>query len=93
MIEIISNSANEVTFGELKSGDVFVQGGVAYIKVEPNHLVNLLTEHLEYDTLDSIEELPCLPNNAIMLRSGVNMFFDETDTIIPVKKATLTLDY
>ena len=93
MIDVINNNTNDVTFNDLKIGDVFVQGGVAYIKVEPNYSVDYLVEYLYEDTLDNIEELRRLPDNAIRLVSGLSVFFDETEVVTPVKKSTLTLDY
>ena len=92
-MEIINNGADGMTFDELKSGDVFIKDKVAYIKVEPNYSVDYLVEYLYEDTLDNIEELPRVPDNAIMLGSGVSRYFGEEETVVPVKKATLTLDY
>ena len=93
MINVINNTTNPIPFERVAVGDVFSKDGTAYIKT-----CNIFTElelesHLECDVLDSVCELGHEGYNAVDLELGMFAIFEERTLVMPVKKATLTLDY
>ena len=93
MIQIVNNSTDLIPFEKVAVGDVFLRDGAAYIKTCIVFTRLDLASYLEYDMLDSLYELGYDGYNAVELEMGVFAAFDDETLVMPVKKATLTLDY
>ena len=93
MIDVIKKLANLIPFEKVAVGDVFEKDGATYIKTCTVFTRLDLVSYLEYDVLDNVEELGYDGYNAVALEMGVFASFDDETLVMPVKKATLTLDY
>ena len=89
----MNNKPNEVRFGEIGTGELFMYNGVVFMKLET--ILYIINGELEETLLEGnadCEELEEVNVNALNMGSGMTTHFEKLDKVILIKNAELIVN-